>query len=299
MYSTPLKICPSTVNSSVLHDGDFGRCFQQVVLITPIYTVLTFVSLYFCLKARSQSPVVFNPYVKEWLVVLRWTAHLGIVVSQIGLILKQTLASYGSETSLASFISESVILLSWCMSLIVTVLWRRQWHYYFVSKMLKSLIGVWLLSLLSCSFELYSSILYAMGNPSALDEEPFGREVATTIYIRWFMYVSIIAMEIPFGHQQSVSDSINAGQEPDSSNIEFNTGNPVSEHSFSHASRATFHWVHRLFEHAKQSQFPSIHALPFVLPPSMNPISNHCKLKLKQGEVSTFCKLCPHRSPFL
>ena len=272
------RICKYEDKFIIWKYSDFGRCFQQIAIISPVYIFLLFTGTFFCAKARCRH-ITFGNINRAWIVLLRVLAHLIIIGSQIGLIIEQFVSSERAETMTIAV--ESLVLLAWSSSLGAILLWRNSWYSVAFGRDFNVLKIAWVIAFISCSFELYSAILYTTGKESPLQEESFSVYESINIYLRWAAYLSVLLLQIPRSNYQNLpTPTINDDQEAGSSRGNLNHQENVSEHSFSILSRASFHWVTKLFSNAQHTPFPSIDDLPFNLPSNMNPIANHCKLKL-------------------
>lgn len=273
------NICTYEKSFIVWQDADFGRCFQQIVIISPAYLLLTFIGIFLCIKAECQS-TDSRPLRRMWIVLLRLLAHFIIIGCQVGLLIEQFLSSRSPQAF--TIVVESLILIAWLSSLCAVMLWKNGWHSVAFGRDFNALKIAWTIILISCSFELYSAILYTSGRKSPLQEEPFPVYESINIYLRWVASFFILILQIPRSNYQNLPHPllINDDQEAGSSRGNLYQAGEISEHCFSIISRASFHWVTLLFSKARDSPFPSIGDLPFYLPPSMNPTENHCKLKV-------------------
>ena len=285
-------ICKYEDHFIIWNHFDFGRCFQQIAIVSPVNILLLFVSCYYCAKARCHQ-ITHGNVNRMWIVFLRILAHLIIIGCQIGLIIEQALSLDPPEAM--TIIVEALVLLAWSSSLCSVILWRRGLHSVTYGRDFDMQKIAWVAVFISCTFELYSAVLYTSGRISPLMEEPFSVYESINIYLRWAAYLGVILLQIPRSNHQNLSSfSINNDQEAGSSRADLNHQESVSEHSFNAFSRASFHWVSKIFSDARHTPFPSIEHLPFNLPPNMNPIANHCKLKLALHHYTK-----PHWQPIM
>ena len=276
------EICKYEDNITIWKDYDFKLCFQQVFIISPPHLLLCFIGIYCCVQAICRTNTSRTVH-RSWFIFFTAGSHLGIICSQIFLIMKQIFAT--KETAILILVVESLILLAWVLSSLFIFLKCIGCNSLAHAKDFNLLKLSWIIAMVSCSFELYSAILYSFGYPTPLVEGvvPFYKSI--DIYIRWTMYLVILLLQIPKLneiHENLPIVGINIQEEAGSSSHEYLHApqTVVSEDSFSHLSKIFFCWVSKLFDDAKSNQFISVNDLSFTLPQGMNPITNHCKLKL-------------------
>ena len=274
------EICNYENNLTVWKDFDFGLCFQQIFIVSPAYLQLCIIGLYYCFKAiGNNSSQTVN---RSWIILLRAGCHVCTICCQIYIIAEQVFAL--KESSIIALVVNSLILIAWASSLLSIFLWRNGSHSLEYGRDFNALKFSWVIVMISCSFELYSAILYASGNSSPLNESNIPFNESINIYIRWVMYVAILLLQLPKANETYEDPYIgvlNDEQEASSSHEYLHMPNStLSEDSFSNISRIFFCWVSKLFSDAKFNQFSSVNDLSFVLPHSMHPVTNHCNLKL-------------------
>ena len=118
-------ICTYEESLVIWKNSDFGRCFQQIVVVSPAYLLLTFIAIFLCIKAKCQSTEtrLLN---RMWVVLLRLLSHLVIIGCQIGLLIEQLLSS--EKPQAFTIVVESLILIAWISSICAVILWRKGWH---------------------------------------------------------------------------------------------------------------------------------------------------------------------------
>ena len=275
------KFCDDKKPFKIFSGDDFSGCFEELVIICPVYILLVLVSGYYivissCRPMRSgRCNVVAVIYLRVFLQAV-------IVISEVVLLVEQYLA--GSSLSVMNIVCISFILLSWFLSAVVCYISRNSWTNLSRGRDRDMLIIVWALAFISSTFELHSAILTSLGEGSAFDNEGLRKYDAVNVYIRWCLYLGVLLSQIPRSHIPDVerANVINDAEAGSSRSVSFTE--QLSEHSFPIYSRVVFHWVGKLFADARLTQFPSVDDLTFDLPPSMNPIATHTKLKLALSE---------------
>ncbi|XP_063682425.1 ATP-binding cassette sub-family C member 10-like [Bolinopsis microptera] len=266
-------LCKNEEPSLIWEGNDFGGCFEKVVVISPVYVIMSFICSFFIFKASCSSTAsgILN---RVWVLYLRLVLHAAIICTQIALFVEQCFAVENIQT--VEIVAESLILLAWCLSAFVIFIWRRSWHSVSSGRDFDILIASWFLAFISCSFELHSAILSTTGSASALDEDTFKDYEVRNIYTRFVFYVGILLSQVIKSNVPvSVLEDEGAG-----SSRGTRVQHSPTEESASFISRISFHWVKKLFTVARESQFPTVEHLPFDLPTSLNPAANHCNLQL-------------------
>ena len=264
--------CKKEDSTRIWDGNDFGTCFEKVVLISPVYLIMSCICSYYIVKA-SCSPIVSGNLNRIWVLYLRLLIHLAIISAEISLFIQQFLSADNIET--VEIVSQSLILLAWCLSALVIFIWRRGWHCVNSGRDFDILIASWCFVFLSCSFELHSAILSSTGQSSALDSDTFKDYELRNIYTRWSLSVCLLLSQLI---RSNVPE--NASEEEGETSERTVVQQPPTENSFSLISRTSFHWVTRLFTLARQTQYPTVEDLPFGLPNSLNPAGNHCSFQL-------------------
>lgn len=263
--------CKSEQPTEIWHENDFSSCFEKVVIISPVYIIISLICSFYIFKA-SCSPIVSGNPNRAWVVYLRLLLHAGIVCTQIALFVEQCLAVENIRT--VEIVAQSLVLLAWCLSGFVTFIWRRSWTSMHSGRDFDIIVASWFLALISCSFELHSAILSSHGSASALDQDIFQDYERYNIYIRWSLYVCVMLSQIPRSNVPVLTPDDEAGSSR-STQVRHSQNEDVA----SFMSRITLHWVNKLFKAARETQFPTVEHLPFDLPKALNPAANHCNLQ--------------------
>ena len=266
-------LCKKEEPSLIWEGNDFGGCFEKVVVVSPVYVIMSFICSFFIFKASCSSTASGNLN-RVWVVYLRLVLHAAIICTQIALFVEQCLAVENIQS--VEIVAESLILLAWCLSAFVIFIWRKSWHSVSSGRDFDIIIASWFLAFISCSFELHSAILSSTGSASALDEDTFKDYEVRNIYTRFVFYVGILLSQVIKSNVPVIVPEDEGAGSSRGTRVQHSP----TEESASFISRISFHWVKKLFTVARETQFPTVEHLPFDLPTPLNPAANHCNLQL-------------------
>ncbi|XP_053408287.1 ATP-binding cassette sub-family C member 10-like [Mercenaria mercenaria] len=275
--------CGHGENFTTWKNGDFGHCFEQIVVICPSYVILAIFSAYYIAAAKHNSRGAFLPlpwYVKYRFLCTLLLCVLAVVQVVLTRILNQKKVSY------ADIVTSCILSCSWLVHSIY--LYRLKYLFWSSWRGATPMVLIYLLSLISLAAQLHTNIVQRLNSsPSHNSVEEF------SVYVSAFLQVSYVFTLLPGGERVTLVDddvyyrAINENVDESSSLLEGarSTYRSISqrpetaitaEYDVNCVSRLTFHWVRQLLVKGAKKSIKSANDL-FLLPVRLSTLNLYVK----------------------
>ncbi|XP_060564564.1 ATP-binding cassette sub-family C member 10-like isoform X2 [Ruditapes philippinarum] len=265
------QFCGHGENFTTWKNGDFGHCFEQIVVICPSYVILAIFSSYYIAAAKHNSRGAFLPL--PWYVKYRFLCTLLLcVLSTVQVVLTRILNQI--TVSYADIVTSCILSSGWLIHSVYV--YRLKYLVWSSWRGAFPMVLIYLLSLISLGAQLHTNIVQRLNNsPSHNNVEEF------SVYVSGFLQISYLCTLFPRGERVTLVDddiyyrAINESVDESSSLLE---GSRRSYRSISQRSSTvvtaeydvnciswlTFHWVRQLLVKGAKKSIKSANDLFFL-----------------------------------
>lgn len=277
------EFCGHGENFTSWKNGDFGHCFEQIVVICPSYIILAIFSSYYIAAAKCNSRGAFLPL--PWYVKYRFSCSLLLcVLSVMQVVLTRILNQI--SVSYADIVTSCILSSSWLIHSIY--IYRLKYLYWSSWRGAFAMVFIYILSLISLGAQLHTNILQRLNNsPSHNVVEEF------SVYVSTFLQTSYLLTLVPSGERVRLVDedvyyrAINESLDESSSLLNSTRSSyrsisrqsaavVTAEHDVNWISWLTFHWVHQLLVKGAKKSIKSANDL-FLLPVRLSTLNLYVK----------------------
>ena len=270
------EFCGHGENFTSWINGDFSHCFEQIVVVCPIYAILAVFSTYYIAVAKRNTRGAYSPL--PWLIQFRLLCVIllaVLAVTQVLLtkILNKVLVSY------SDIMTSCVVCFSWLLHALYV--FRLKYLYWNTWRGATSVVIVFLLSLISVAAQLHTNIVQRVNHsPSHNVAEEF------CVYVSTFLQLSYLVTLVPRWERVTLVDdvyyrAINEDVDSESRTLTSSSVNSyssiprsvreniVAESNTNYLSLLTFQWVQSLMNKGASKCIKNIHNI-FLLPNRLN-----------------------------
>ncbi|WAR19116.1 MRP7-like protein [Mya arenaria] len=266
------QFCGHGENFTTWKDGDFGHCFEQVVVLCPSYIILAAFSAFYIAVAKSNSRGAFLPL--PWFVRLRLLSIILLCLTAVVLVVSTRIINKIS-VSYADIVTSCMTSFSWLLHCIYV--YRLKFLYWNTWRGPTPMVVIFLLPLISVGVQLYTNIL------QRIRHSPMHNEIEEyCVYISSFLLLCYIVSLIPGSERVTLLDddvyyrAINESLDESSSLLDRERADykttsrrkeepVVAEKNVNCVSWLTFYWVHQLLTKGAKKHIKSANDL-FLLP---------------------------------
>ncbi|KAL3874278.1 hypothetical protein ACJMK2_037317 [Sinanodonta woodiana] len=273
------EFCGHGENFTAWKDGDFGHCFEQIVVVCPTHAILAIFSTFYIAASRPDFRTDMSPM--SWYVKVRVVlAFLLGLVTIMQIVLTKLLSSVLlNNVSYSDTVTAVVVTVAWLLHAIYV--YKIRFMYWTTWRGPVFMVVIFFLPVISTIAELHTVILGRINKSSQITKE-------VSVYVSAFLQILYCFSLLPKGDKLYLEDitdgCINRDslEESETSRLtnyfgrrygnisqESSQQNCVAETNSNFLSKLTFHWVQPLMVKGAKLKIKNVGDI-FLLPDRLN-----------------------------
>ncbi|KAL4237303.1 Multidrug resistance-associated protein 7 [Mactra antiquata] len=266
------QFCGHGENFTSWKNGDFGHCFEQLVVICPSYIILSIFGSYYIAVAKHNTRGAFLPL--PWYVKYRLFCTICLMLLAVTQVVATRILN-NITVSYSDIVCACIISASWLLHGVY--IHRLRFLYWSTWRGAVPMVIIYLLTIISLAAQLHTNII------QRINESPSHNIVEEiSVYISTFLQISYLLTLIPGSERVTLVDddvyyrAINESVDETSSLVDstssgYRTITPqtgviaAAEYDINCVSWMTFHWVQVLLAKGAKKSIKSVSDL-FLLP---------------------------------